>query len=172
MMNLSAKWKKMWIVAKIKNNQLQTFKEKFNKNFDNSIKFYYPKISQKCRKFYSEKNILGNYIFCFHEKFSDSKKLNFSKYTLGLEYFLKGYKNSQSQIQEFIDFCKKNENSKGLLMQDFFRRIDSKKCKFLNGPLANIVFEILSKEKKYLNILLGNKEVKVDKNLNIGFLPA
>ena len=37
-------------------------------------------------------------------QFSDSKKLNFSKYTLGLEYFLKGYKNSQSQIQEFIDF--------------------------------------------------------------------
>ena len=162
----------MWIVAKINENQLHTFKEKFNQKFDDGIKFYFPKINKKNRKFYSEKNILGNYIFCFHEKFSDMEKLNISKYTQGLKYFLKGYKNSQVQIKEFIDFCKKNENSKGFLTQDFFREIDSKKCKFLNGPLANVVFEILSKEKKYLNILLGNKEIKVDKNLNIGFLPA
>ena len=161
----------MWVVAKIKTNQLSQFKEKLNIKFKDT-KYYFPKIKQIGKKVKIEKNILGNYIFCFHENFKDNNKIIVSQYTKGLEYFLNGYKNSQKQISEFICFCKKNENKDGFLSQSFFQDIHFNKGKFISGPLANIVFEILGSEKKYLNILLGNKEIKLNKNCDISFLPA
>ena len=161
----------MWIVAKIKTNELSQFKEKLSSNFRDT-KYYYPKIKQIKNKIKNEKNILGNYIFCYHNSFIDNNKVLSSKYTKGLKYFLKGCKNSQKQITEFINYCKKNENEEGFIMQSFFEDVNFKKGKFLNGPLADIVFEVLSREKKYLNIILGNKEIKLNKNCNISFLPA
>ena len=118
------------------------------------------------------KNILGNYIFCFHEKFRDYKYLNKLQYTKGLKYFLKYYKNSQKDIFKFINFCRENEDNDGFLKTNFFKKILKKKGKFINGPLANIVFEIVSNKEKYLNIVLGKREVKIRKNFNFIYLPA
>ena len=57
----------MWVVAKIKNRELEIFKDNLIKKFGKETKFYYPKIEchrylkNKLKKF--EKLILGNYIF-------------------------------------------------------------------------------------------------------------
>ena len=73
----------MWVVAKIKTNQLSQFKEKLNIKFKDT-KYYFPKIKQIGKKVKIEKNILGNYIFCFHENFKDKNKIIVSQYTKGL----------------------------------------------------------------------------------------
>ena len=162
----------MWLVAKIKPKELSLFKEELNLKFDNKVIFYFPKTFFKNKNSKNSKNILGNYIFCFHEKFKDIKNLMVFKYIRGLDYFLNNCKNSQKEINNFINLCKNHESSNGCLNQDFFRNIISKKGKFINGPLSSLVFEIISNEKKYLNILLGNTEVKISKNSNIVYLPA
>ena len=70
----------MWAVAKIKNNELEIFKDNLIKKFGKETKFYYPKIEchrylkNKLKKF--EKLILGNYIFCYHRNFNNSIFLN------------------------------------------------------------------------------------------------
>ena len=64
----------MWIVAKIKTNELSQFKEKLSSNFRDT-KYYYPKIKQIKNKIKNEKNILGNYIFCYHNSFIDNNKV-------------------------------------------------------------------------------------------------
>ena len=94
------------------------------------------------------------------------------KFDQNQKYFLGGYKNAQEEIENFIGFCKKNENSYGYLTQNFFKNINFKKAQFVNGPLANIVFEIASNKEKYLNIILGKREVKIRKNFNFIYLPA
>ena len=117
-------------------------------------------------------NLLGNYVFCFHENFKDMKNLITARYTRGLDYFLESCTNSQIEIKKFINFCKENENPDGFINQEFFNKIILNKGKFVNSPLANLVFEIIGKEKKYLNILIGKREIKISKKSNIFYLPA
>ena len=162
----------MWIVAKIKPEQCCIFKQGLKSKFDDQVVYYEPKIFYKEKNLENEKKILGNYIFCFHKKFNDSKNLVESRYIKGLGYFLNGYKNSQKEIINFINFCKRNENHHGYLTQNFFEDINLKKAQFINGTLANIVFEIVSNKKKYLNIILGKRKVKIEKNFNFIYLPA
>tara|TARA_B100001123_G_C15319876_1_gene1027518 strand:+ start:1004 stop:1492 length:489 start_codon:yes stop_codon:yes gene_type:complete len=162
----------MWVVAKIKSDQCFIFKQELRSKFGDQVEYYEPKIYHQKKSFDNEKKILGNYIFCFHEKFKDNKYLIESRYTKGLKYFLNGCKNSQKEIVDFINFCKKNQNHRGHLTQSFFQHINLKKAQFINGPLANIVFEIVSNQKKYLNVILGKRKIKIEKNLNFIYLPA
>ena len=139
----------MWTVAKIKIKNLNTFKKDLAKKIGNDIKFYHPKIEyhkyfgDKVKRF--EKPILENYIFCFHEKFEKSSSIKEIKFLKGLEYFLEGYNQNQSNIIQFIEHCKTFENEKGYLTQSFFKTIITKKAKFISGPFTNIIFEILEK---------------------------
>ena len=161
----------MWIVAKIKPGQCSIFKLQLNTKF-NKVVYYEPKIFCKGKRIDKEKNILGNYIFCFHEKFNESNNLKEATYIKGLNYFLDGCINSQNEIVNFVDFCKKNENKYGHLTQNFFSNFNLKKGKFINGPLANLVFEIVSNKKNYLNIILGKRDIKIAKNFDFVYLPA
>lgn len=162
----------MWIVAKIKSKDLSTFKRELSNRFDDKVKYYFPKIFSKNRIKNSSVNLLGNYIFCFHDSFRDIKNLITAKYTKGLDYFLDSCVNSQPEIIKFISFCRENESSDGFINQEFFDKIILNKGKFVNSPLANLVFEIIGKEKKYLNILIGKREIKISKKSNIFYLPA
>jgi len=162
----------MWIVAKIKTDQSSVFKHQLNLKFDGQVEYYEPKIFCKRKKLENEKNILGNYIFCFHEKFKENGNLISTRYVKGLNHFLNGCKNYQKEIINFINFCKKNENHYGYLTQNFFEEINLKKAKFVNGPLANLLFEIVSSKKNYLNIIVGNRKIKIKKNFNLVYLPA
>ena len=82
----------MWIVAKYNNGQSQTLKENLSKILGSEIEFYQPKIMIELRKKKFFKNILGNYVFCKHSRFSEDKILNNLKFIKGLSYFLSNYK--------------------------------------------------------------------------------
>ena len=75
----------MWIVAKYNNGQSQTLKENLSKILGSEIEFYQPKIMIELRKKKFFKNILGNYIFCKHSRFSEDKILNNLKFIKGLK---------------------------------------------------------------------------------------
>ena len=97
----------MWIVAKIKLKNLNTFKKKLSEKMGNDIQFYHPKLEyhkyfgNRVKRF--EKFILENYIFCYHEKFKKSSFVNEIKFLKGLEYFLEGYNQNQNNIIKFIE---------------------------------------------------------------------
>ena len=159
----------MWVVAKIKINNLNTFKKNISEKIGVDIKFYQPKLEyykyfgDKIKKY--EKFVLENYIFCYHQKFNKTNFLNEIRFLKGLEYFLHGYNQNQNQIIKFIEYCKSYENDKGYLTQSFFKAMINKKAKFLSGPFANMAFEIIEKQKNKLKILVGNVVTTVsDKN--------
>ena len=150
----------MWVVAKIKNKELNTFKKKLNEKLGVGIKFYCPKmqhhkyINNKIKKF--EKFILENYIFCFHEKFGKSININNVRFLKGLQYFLEGYNQNQNEIIKFIEYCKSCENKEGYLTQAFFKSMLVKKAQFVSGPFTDMFFDILEKQKNKLKILVDN----------------
>ena len=165
----------MWAVAKIKIRNLNTFKKDIAKRIGKDIKFYHPKIEyhryfgDKVKKF--EKFILENYIFCYHEKFQTINFVNEVKFLKGLEYFLGGYNQNQNNIIKFIEYCKTFENERGYLTQSFFKAIITKRAKFLSGPFANIIFEVLEKQKNKLKILVGNIVTTIPKKTNYLYRP-
>tara|TARA_B100001179_G_scaffold202499_1_gene164136 strand:+ start:209 stop:709 length:501 start_codon:yes stop_codon:yes gene_type:complete len=166
----------MWVVAKIKKKELQLFKNELIKKFDSQIKFYNPKIQyQKCIKNKIKKIdqfILGNYVFCYHEKLKQTKTMNEIKFLKGLEYFLQGYCENQNEIINFINYCKSFENKDGYLPQAFFKKIIVKKAQFVSGPFTNMIFEILKKQKNKLKILVGNVVTTISDNSNHLYRPV
>jgi len=166
----------MWIVAKIKIKNFNTFKKNLSDKIGNDIQFYHPKFQyqknfgEKVKKF--EKFLLENYIFCYHEKFKESKSINEFRFIKGLEYFLEGHYQNQNQILKFIEYCKSFENDNGYLTQSFFMKMVTKKAQFLSGPFTNMFFEILEKQKNKLKILIGNFVTTVPDNKNYLYRPA
>ena len=165
----------MWIVAKIKIKNLNIFKKNLAEKIGSDIKFYHPKIEyhkyfgDKVKRF--EKFILENYIFCYHEKFKKFSSVNEVKFLKGLEYFLVGYNQNQNSIIKFIEYCKTFENEKGYLTQSFFKTIITKKAKFISGPFANMIFEIIEKQKNKLKILIGGLVTTISDNKNYFYRP-
>ena len=143
----------MWAVAKIKKSEFEMFKRELINKAGADIKFYCPKIEyhryfkNKVKRL--EKFALENYIFCYHENFNKSIFLNKLRFIKGLEYFLDGHYQNQSEIVNFIKYCKGAENKKGYLTQAFFKAIITKKAKFISGPLTNMFFEIIEKTSSF-----------------------
>ena len=99
--------KEMWIVIKYKTNNLDLLKSDLNKKLKSTADFYLPKIQMVKSSFQkkiikSEFKILGDYIFCYHQSFSDKKILNLMNYVKGTKCFLKDYFSCQKEIKEFI----------------------------------------------------------------------
>ena len=165
----------MWIVAKIKIKNLNTFKKGLTEKMGSNVKFYLPKIEyhkyyeNKVKRF--EKFILENYVFCYHERFKQMNSVREVKFTKGLKYFLEGYIQNQNNIIKFIEHCKSFENEKGYLTQPFFETIITKKAKFISGPFTNIIFEILEKQKDKLKILVGNVITTISSKTNYLYRP-
>ena len=165
----------MWVVAKIKLKNLNVFKKDLVKKVGSDIEFYQPKIEyhkyfgDKIKRF--EKLILENYIFCYHKRFQKSSFVNQVKFLKGLEYFLHGYNLNQNNIIKFIKYCKSFENEKGYLTQSFFKTIITKKAKFISGPFANMIFEILEKQKNKLKILVSNIVMTIPNSTNYLYRP-
>ena len=114
----------MWLVVKYKKNELEIFKKSLTKELGEKPIFFTPKtINQRYykNKLYSfEKNILGNYLMCFHKKFEKFGILSRFKYIKGLQYFLTNFLYNQKEIIKFISYCKKHQDHNGYLSQDFF----------------------------------------------------
>tara|TARA_Y100000590_G_scaffold299675_1_gene337925 strand:- start:10072 stop:10566 length:495 start_codon:yes stop_codon:yes gene_type:complete len=160
----------MWIVAKYDKKKANFFLDDLKKKLKDKVVIYNPKV--KIEKFYKKKliskefNILGDYIFCFNPKFANQKILDNLQFTKGLKYFLSGFYKSQKEIKDFIKKCKKSENENGFISADFFDIELNKKYKFNNGPLLNLIFQVVEIQKTKFKVIMGDKIATIEK----GFL--
>ena len=111
-----------------------------------------------------EFDLLGDYLFCFHKNFKDPRTIDNLKFTRGLKFFLSGFIQSQEEIKDFVEKCKNSENGNGYLSQSFFEMSANSKYKFSSGPFAEMIFKVLSFQKRKINILLGNIKTTVNKD--------
>jgi len=166
----------MWVILKYKKNELNFLKNDLKKTLGNLPLIFRPKIKyqklirNKLKVF--EKDILEDYLICYHEKFKDSKILSILKNLKGLKYFLQSCRNNQSEIINFVDYCKENQSVDGYIKQSFFKFSKMKKGIFLNGPFSNMIFSVIENQKDKLNILIGNVKTTVKKDSNFLYRPV
>ncbi len=164
----------MWAILKFDKKYFELLKKDLEKKLGSNISFYKPTIliSKKVnkKKINKEINILGDYIFCFHEKFKNSTIKDF-KYSRGLKYFLEGFEKSQKEINQFIKKCKENEDKSGFIKQEFFNDILLQKYKFISGPFINKIFSIIEMGRYKNTIMIGNIRTVVNKNKNCLYQP-
>ena len=158
----------MWTVLKIDKGKTEFFKTEINKKLINKSNFYIPKYY--IQKYYKNKlvkrelNLLGDYIFCYNNSFTDPKVIKNLKFTKGLKYILEGFKKSQNEIQNFIEKCKENENEEGYLAHNFLEIFKDKKYKFSSGPFSQIIFDVINLQRKKIDIFLGNLKITVNRD--------
>ena len=158
----------MWTIIKFDNKNLEFLKKGLKKKLGQDFYIYRPKLFiQKYKKnnlLKKELHVLGDYLFCFHKSFKNPQTINKLKFTKGLKYFLEGFIQSQDEIKEFVDKCKKSENEEGYLSQNFFDLCINSKYKFNTGPFSEIIFKIIGLQKNKINILLGNVKTTFNKD--------
>ena len=158
----------MWVVLKYKPKEFEILKDSFFKILGEMPEFYNPKykyelyINNKLKTF--EKSILNNYLICKHNKFKDPKIVNILKNSRGLIYFLSGCEFNQKQLEEFIKFCRLNEDVNGFLTQSFFKIIKKTKAKFISGPFTQMIFDIIEDRGGKLKVLLNNVNMTISKS--------
>ena len=153
----------MWIIIKFKQNQFYTLKQEFKKKLEIEPNFFFPKL--KLQKIKKNKLIsyvsplLGDYIFCFHPKFSNENILRNVNYLKGVKFLLNGFRNYQKDIPNFINRCRSSEDENGYIKQTFFNFVAIDKIKFLSGPFTNIIFKVLKRQKNSMQVSDGNVNV-------------
>jgi len=166
----------MWTIIKYKSKEIHSLKSNFYKTLGESPTYYSPKIQYK--KYIKkqlktcEKLILENYLICYHSKFNDLGIINKLKYSRGLSYFLGGCEKNQKEIINFINHCRKYENSEGFINQDFFEYNNLKRARFISGPFANMIFEIISNQSTKLKILINGLTTTINKKSNYFYRPV
>ena len=159
----------MWVIAKINTNEFSLFKNSISNASESITEIYFPKILQIKNKQQKGKNLLGDYIFCFNKHFND-KKIKALKYLKGLNYFLDNSLLNQKEINAFISLCKSFEDKRGLLKSSFFLNFNSKRFKFINGPLKSLFFKILDTDKNKIFAETNNRRIVLRKKNCIHFL--
>ena len=158
----------MWAVFKVNIKELNLFKEDIIKKLNSDVTFYAPKVIfkvfHKNKEKKKEQYLLGDYIFCFNEKFEDEKIFNSIKFTKSLKYIAQGIKIYQKEIKDFIKKCKSYENSNGYVSLDFYDLKINRNYKFASGPFINQIFKVLSIQKLKIQILMGGAKVSLKKN--------
>ena len=161
----------MWIVLKFDKKNLSNLKRDFAIKLDNGVKFYIPKIQLKKyntkKTVLSERMILGDYLFCFHEKFSKKSILTSLQYCKGLKYILSDFSSSQNEIEKFIKKCIENEDREGYLSPSFFDLINRKSYEFISGPFSNMILNIINQNKISIRAFIGNYRITVSKKNNL-----
>lgn len=157
----------MWTIIKFDKKNLEFLKSDLEKKLGTACKFYIPKILfknfSKNKIVKKEFYLLGDYLFCFNEKFNDTNILEILKNTRGLKYILNGFKRSQSEISNFIDKCKMSEDNDGYISEQFYELKENLNYKFFSGPFANSIFQIIQLQKNKIKILMGNLKTTVNK---------
>ena len=157
----------MWTIIKFEKKKLSSLKSDLEKKLGANCKFYVPKllfkryIKNKWAK--KEFNLLGDYLFCFNEKFNDSKVIKTINYARGLKYVLQGFNQSQNEIEEFIEKCKTSEDSEGYISEQFYDLKINSNYKFFSGPFTNSIFKIIQLQKNKIKILMGNFKTTINK---------
>ena len=82
----------MWVIVKFDKKYFNTLKQQLSEKLGGGFSFYRPKLilqNYKKNKLVSkEVDLLDDYFFCYHEKFSSKIIINNLKFTKGLKYFL------------------------------------------------------------------------------------
>jgi hypothetical protein len=157
----------MWTIIKIDKKKLNLLKQDFQKKIEGNFIFYNPKLRvQKLKKnklVNKEIDILENYVFCFNKNFDKESTLNNLKFCRGFNYFLSGFKQSQSEIEYFINKCKSFEDKYGYLSNSFFLQKVNNTYKFLSGPFTNKIFKIIALRKNKIDVLMGNLKSTINR---------
>ena len=169
-MSLKKSWRvnKMWTIIKFDKKRIELLKKDLKNKLNGDITFYTPQL--QIEKFKNNKlskkeyNLLGDYIFCFHNSFKKEEIMQSLKFTKGLKYFLGGFIESQKEIVNFITKCKNAENKDGYLSHNFFELELNSTYKFSSGPFTNMIFKIIDLQKNKINILLGNIKTTIGKD--------
>lgn len=165
----------MWVVIKYKKNQYHSFVEKFSNAFGKDAEFYKPTIrceKHSIKKKFTDKNLLGDYVFCFHKKLKNFQLINILKNLRGLKEIINGHVFYQKEISNFVEMCKSYEDSNGFITQDFFNHLQITKGKFVTGPLTNLIFDVVSMNSKNLKISINNKTIILDKKTRYIYQPV
>ena len=166
----------MWVVLKYKNNELNFLKGDLKKKLGQQPKIYQPKIKLqrliKNKIKFIERNLLEDYIFCYHEKFCDKKLILLLNNSRGLKYFLRNCHTNQNEIINFIKSCKKNENNDGYIKQEFFNFKNFKKGIFIDGPFANLIFNVIQNQSKRIKALIGNVKITIRNDSSFLYRPV
>ena len=157
----------MWTVIKVDKKRIGHFKEDLKKKLGYEFQIYFPKIliqTYKNKKLVKKNfSLLGDYIFCFHEKFKNRETLESLKFLKGLKYFVNGLIEDQKEISDFINKCKKSENNFGYISNSFFELNLKSFYKFQSGLFTNKIFQLIGIQKNKINILMGNLKTTVKK---------
>tara|TARA_Y100000590_G_C15214875_1_gene823966 strand:- start:137 stop:634 length:498 start_codon:yes stop_codon:yes gene_type:complete len=149
----------MWAVIKCDPKKLELMKSDISNKLNGTTKYYSPKILiqyyLKNRLISKKINLLGDYIFCFNSSLSDINSINLIRFSRGLKYFLNGYTFFQHDINKFIQLCRSYENKNGFVSLDFINLNKSTKYKFISGPFASKIFEVINFQKNKIDILIG-----------------
>ena len=166
----------MWIVLKYKRKEFSLLKQDFRKILGDLPLFFRPKyeyqklVKNKVR--FLEKDILDDYLICYHEKFQNINMLTILKNSKGLKYFLADSKTNQREIISFIDYCKKNQDLDGYIKQSFFEFQNMKRGMFLSGPFTNMIFSVIENQRNNFKVLIGKATMTITKNSNYLFRPV
>ncbi len=160
------------MVAKIKKNEFHIFRKTLDEKIKN-VEIYAPKYecSTKIKNKKIFKFILNSYVFINNPNFKDKSFVSKLKYIKGLEYMLNGYKIDQKQIKNFIDYCKKNEDSKGNLNQRFFFNLSENNYKFATGPFKNFVLNLLNVKKNSVQTECNGKLISFKNDMRFLLVP-
>jgi hypothetical protein len=159
----------MWTILKFEKKQFFSLNNEIKNKLGNNFLIYRPKIlinllnkNKKPKK--KVIDLMGDYLFCFHKTFNQIAVLESLKFCRGVKYFINGHIETQNDIKNFIEKCKKNENNKGYISNDFFELLENSHYKFVSGPFTSKIFKILEINKLKLKIALGNVKTTIDKN--------
>ena len=166
----------MWIVLKYKKKEFSFLKQDFRKILGDLPLIFRPKFKYqkliKNKLMFLEKDMLDDYLICYHKKFQNTNMLTFLKNLRGLKYFLVDSKINQREIIGFIDYCKRHQDLNGYIKQSFFEFSNIKKGIFLSGPFANIIFNVIGKQKNKLKILIGKVTMTITKDSDYLYRPV
>ncbi len=158
----------MWVVAKIKSNETNLFLKDLKNNLTGNFKYYFPKTKKtikKKQKFIDKSiNLLDQYLFIYHEKFQDPNLIKYLKNLRGLTYFLNNYNLCQTNIKDFINLCKNNEDQDGFVKKSLVDLLPNKFYKFRNGPFESFIFQLIEKSKNKIKIKVGSFDNLLIKN--------
>ena len=86
------------------------------------------------------------------------------KYVKGLKDLIPNFKETQNEITNFIQRCKKTEDKNGFLTSNFYNFLSdyqNRKYKFQSGPFTSFIFKIIEVQKDKLSISIGNYKTTV-----------
>lgn len=163
----------MWITIKLKKIGVDFLKDELRK-IDEKVKIYQPKFILKRKKVINKsredkviyKNLLGEYIFVFFDDNKFSDKFNKIRYTKGVKTVLNTNSIVSKNIEKFVSFCRKNEDTKNILTNNFFYNLIKNKDK-VNidfGYGTHYIFQILEKTNNLMIAKLGSLRVTINKN--------